>query len=272
MNLAPIKSKIKEGYVKILVPFYAMRYPKYKGNETIVFHVGRCGSNLLSSMLNNHPQVDALGETNRLLRKKYFLANDTTEKKLKKIISRSSNKYTFFEIKGMDDLGIFDKNWDELRKAIEGLKMNTIILKRDFENILLSNLTAIDRKKRGLPGWVVKQSHDVETKTQKIRVDVNMPFGKKRASLEEEVTGWKNFYDQVEKNFPESIQLSYQKDLEQDAQIGLNKVLKHLGLSTIKATTKMVKVTKKLPEEVIENYKEVKEILDNCKIKQTPTK
>jgi hypothetical protein len=263
-TVAKLKRNLLNFRDHLLIPYYNVRYPKFKGNEVVIFHVGRCGSTYLSELLNNHPEIHSLGELNSCYRKKYYSSKETPQRKIKKSFRRSKAKYSILEIKGEDDLGILNLSLNELVFILESLKIHVFLLKRDnLFNIYISMALGWERKKRGESAWHFRNTNVSVEKIILNPDDANAPWRTPKRNLIEVLDYFNGFNYNLLRFIKEENVIIYERDLQKNNLIAVNKILKLWNLSLPNLKVSLVKINNKSTNEVVSNYDEVKEYLKN---------
>jgi hypothetical protein len=144
-----------------------------------------------TNTLGLKPEVQSLGEVNRLFKKGFFKKSDSIENKLKKIVRRSKREFTVFEIKGVFDIHLlkcgtlinnvsdFDRNMNdyiEICNALKDLNVRPVFLYRsNYLKMIVSLKSALERKKNGMPGWIVKDENKLNS-IRKLKINPYSPF------------------------------------------------------------------------------------------------
>ena len=236
--------------------------------NVVMFHAGRCGSTVVGMLLNQHPQINWIGEILAKFREK-FGDSSWVWKDPKTMIKLRTNIHPYrtlgLEIKRSQ---IINTNINE-SKVIKLLKRigyeKFIILKR--KNYLRKKISEIVASKMG------KMNVDKRVKTPKVRIPVNM--GKwdvhtefvKNDTLTDHFERLDKFYKKIEKALKkfELLSLSYEEHVKDDPKKAAEEICKFVNLETHEMKIETEKINRKSIKESISNFEEVENFLEGTK-------
>lgn len=236
--------------------------------NVVMFHAGRCGSTVVGMLLNQHPQINWIGEILAKFREKFGDSSWVWEDP-KTMIKMRTNIHPCrtlgLEIKRSQ---IINTNINE-SKVIKLLKRigyeKFIILKR--KNYLRKKISEIVASKMG------KMNVDKRVKTPKVRMPVSM--GKwdvhtefvKNDTLTDHFERLDKFYKKIEKALKkfELLSLSYEEHVKDDPKKAAEEICKFANLETHEMKIETEKINRKSIKESISNFGEVENFLEGTK-------
>ena len=240
----------------------------FRKHNVAMMHIGRVGSTVLGDMMNQHPKIFWDGEPfERLMmvgtnKPQDFVIQTLTESSNKQAVSIYS-----FATKFMPEQHLWKEciNMNLSSYLAELKKLNIdkfIFIKR--ENYLKQVISVlVGRKKKE---W---HSQNKSTEVTKITIDIlNYEAGYDlKLPLFEYFKRIDKQYELLENLIqPEKMLiLSYEKDIEKDPFIAYNKVCEFLGIKNANPNISFKKTNPFSLKEMIENYNEVRSVLNGTK-------
>lgn len=221
-----------------------------------MFHIGRCGSTVVGTLLNQHPKIRWAGELFANLKRKYGGDSWVWENPMRMIRLRTNLhmcKVFGFEIKSKH----FGDVKMDIEKTIKYLKKlgykKYIILKR--ENYLKREVSKITGAK------MEKWNFETSIEPPKVKIPLTKKDGKEIVEHFKEID---EFYKRLEKKLENEItmELKYERDIKKDPKIAFKKLIEYNDLEEVRTKVRTKKINKKPIEERIENFREVKSALD----------
>lgn len=233
-----------------------------------MFHLGRCGSTVISNMLNQNGDIYWDGEIFENYRKyklieQKFISNPLGILKIR--INKQNTRYYGFEIKPYVEQHLNAKLLNvpltKLINVLTALKVNKfIVIKR--ENYL-KQLISFEMARLN------KRHHykiDEKTPSKKINLPIdNIQLGFSTKTLYETLVYYDSIYKSLESQLIDKdvLYISYEKDIEQDPNIAYRKIVNFLKIDYIQPKITIKKINKKSVKESLLNYEEVRKKLEN---------
>lgn len=257
------RKMLKELVISTLNPLLS---PMRPGNIAM-FHLGRCGSTVLSSLLDQHRSVYWASEFYSTVFKKWEKANDGNEiagempadaiDLLKANMRKAFHRYYGFEIKPFHfqliayEPEFFMENLEKL-----GFAYFIHLDRKNRLRKIVSSLRAHEDKK--------SYHQSGKAKLKKVRVDVDhivIDFNAK--SLLEFLSDYDLQYSSVKSLLApkKPLNLSYEDDIQEDPMIGYKKICDYIGLKPKDVTINLSRTNPFPVREMIENINEVERVL-----------
>lgn len=239
--LKKIKFKIRRIHEYI---FGHKNYVKF-----VVITRSRTGSNLLISLLNSNPNIRAYGEKfNRLKKKNCNLI-------YKEIFPMKSYKAIGFKIFYQHPIDSEDKTIWDLIKRNKNIKI-VHLQRKNILRIHISRLIAGKTKR-----WSSIKEGEIEVDTKKIFIDFE--------KLIDDVNNTKNWVNNLNNEFENNRIINiYYEDLVKNKNETIKDICKFLGVPHYKSSSKLKKQNPEKIEDLIINYNEIKEKLENTQFSQ----
>jgi len=254
--------------IKAYITYIKIWNKMFRKHNVAMMHIGRVGSTVLGDMMNQHPKIFWDGEPfERLMR----IGKNKPKDFVAQIITESSNKLAVpiysFATKFMPQQHLWHEciNMDLASYLSVLQKMNIdefIFIKR--ENYLKQVISVlVGRKKKE---W---HSQNKTTKITKINIDIQeyeAGYDLKLPLIE--------YFERIDKqyellldlvNSKKLLLISYEKDIEKDPFKAYTKVCEFLKIKNANPKISFRKTNPFLLEDMIENYNEVKLILENTR-------
>jgi hypothetical protein len=224
--------------------------------NVVMFHIGRCGSTVVGTLLNQHPRIRWGGEVFASLKRKYGKDSWVWEDPLRMIRLRTN-----IHICRVFGIEIKKKHFGDVKmkesKIIDRLEKigykKYVILKR--ENYLKREVSKIVGD--------VMENWNVEEEVDPPKVEIPILNGDGKAIIHrfKEID---NFYNSLEKqiNEKEYIKISYERDIKEEPKKAFNKITRWVGLKSVNTKVRTKKINKRPLGERISNFDEVKKVLD----------
>ena len=232
--------------------------------NVVMLHTGRCGSQVLGNMLNERKDVFWAGEIFEKYMVQKKLVNDfyseILNERRKKIVSNFG-----FEIKRLDQLHMnqdcLNMKPSDLISELKGFKnIKFILLER--KNYLRRAISAqVGRDKKT---WHSKNKSSLLTKTY---IDIKkFQTGHKKQPLLELFESMENNYKLFKDILPsESLFITYEEDILEDPRKAYKKICDYLDLSYENIEPKLRRTNPYEIKQMISNYDEVKDLLNDTK-------
>jgi len=212
----------------------------------VVIARARTGSNLLLSLLNNHPQIRAYGE------KFSHLGSKNTKLIFNEIFPKKSTKTIGFKLFYYHPIDSEDKSIWEILKNDTNFKI--IHLQR--KNVLRAHISELIARKSDL--WMDRGSNEVGLVKKKININVD-EFYRVLEKNEKHIEKVKNQFQQHK-----MIDVFYE-DLVDNRSKTMERVFDFLNVSNHDSKTDLIKQNPEKMNDLIMNYEELVEKLINSK-------
>lgn len=232
---------------------------RLRKTNVVMFHIGRCGSTVVGTLLNQHPKIRWGGELFANLKRKYGMDSWVWEDPLRMIKLRTS-----IHICRVFGIEIKKKHFEDVKMSINDIISDLehlgykkyIILKR--KNYLKREVSRIVGNK--MEGWNFKEEVD----PPKVEVPIINRDGKTITDYFRETD---SFYKTLEKNIERenTLKISYERDIKENPKVAFEKITKLVGIKSVKTKISTKKINKKPLEERISNFEEVKSVLEKTK-------
>lgn len=240
------------GYLRLLVFWSANPKTKF-----IIFTQSRCGSGLLATLIGNHPDMFLDGEifnANRHFKVsslRLYLASRSS-------LARLKNKGVYgFKLKLhhlTDHQGLSMEQAKAFVSSLHKAGWKIIYLRRN--NYLRRSLSSLAAQKRG-----VRHVHGDENKLQKIHVDSAKLLERIKVSEQRVAQD-----EMILEGIPYLL-IEYEKELLDQSQHSLScrKIFEYLHIPTVDVQTKLTRTSTNDLSKTIDNYEEIKKVLENTK-------
>ena len=226
-----------------------------------IFHVGRCGSTVLTDLLEQHPDVHSDGETYvRVLeqaratgRTPHEIAGDPADY-VQRRLRRAGAKWFMFDLK-------FD-HVDRLEGSIEryvadlaamGVDRFVVLRRRNLLRKFASQHMAVQRGAYHSTDATARRRIRVHLDVEELSVDgIIAPIGEHLRRITEQY----ETFDRIAADHA-VLHLDYEDDLLADPLIGHGKVLDHVGLRPHVPSIRMQKLNPYPLAEIVENHADV---------------
>lgn len=238
-----------------------------KGNIA-TFHMGRCGSTVLGSLLHQHPKIFWDGEIitrfYRFKRKKRyqsFSLEDIQNNQKKIILSRmniAGAKYYGFETRffQMKELGMTPAEYINMLESF-GFSHFIILERKNYLRVAVSWLIAHDNRKYHQP--VIQKA-----KLRAIKIDINnVKIDSECKPLISYLEEWGYFYREVERflALKKTLKIIYEEDIIDNPEKGYKRVCDFLRLEPRQVVTQHGRTNPFKMHDLLLNYKEVEKAL-----------
>jgi len=238
--------------------------------NVIMLHIGRCGSTVVSQLLIQHPDIHWSKE----LYSPIFLEWQR----------KNMGKETIGQMPE-DAISYLQKDMKEAHKRIYGFEMKPFHFRlvgysaksyiHQLSSLDFNNFILLDRKNRLrkiVSSLIARKrgryhiEHQTKAKLTKVHVNVDdvridfdsKPLIKYLSDYDKEINRLKKFMKEKR-----VLQLTYEDDIQEDPQKAFERICEFLGLQTSNATITLSRVNPFPIRDMIDNFKEVQEILAN---------
>lgn len=253
----------REVKIRLLASAYPL-FPSDKRKGIFMWHHGRCGSTVLGRVLNQHPAIRWRGE----IYEPYADAGTPRlnfRDDLKYTQLECGRKLPGFEIKGLPSqhlptLGVSLRQFlDAVREL--GFSHGIFLDRRNTLRKLIS-VQIVDQGLRQSYHTAVGKDADLKGRLrvdpQRIRIQgKHAPLLDMIRHIEEE-TGKAR---QLMAEYFDFLPLYYEDHIEADPLVAYREILAHLGLPPHEAQVTLKRVNVKTLQELVENYREVEDLL-----------
>lgn len=246
------------------------RHNKSRSGNVAMFHTGRCGSTVLGSLLNQHPEISWAGEVFEGLHKRYKKYRWRKENPLKilemKMYSRKCN-YFGFETKSLREQHLrpewIDMSLADYISALSrlGFKQFIILTRRNYLKRVMSATVGF---KTGI--WHQKKNKKADQ--IKVNIDINnFRTGNTSKHLLQHFHDLDQHYFELNTILKENnlLNLTYENDIQDHPLVAYNKICDFLGVESFPVEIKYNKTNPFKMFEIIENFDELKSVLKNSK-------
>lgn len=265
MQTAEIKSAVRRYLSNHRVPAEVVSQtmglftkPIRKTN-VVMFHIGRCGSTVVGTLLNQHPKIRWGGEVFASLKRKYGRDSWVWEDPFRMIKLRTN-----IHICRVFGVEIKKKHFGDVEMDKKSIVNR--LEKLGYEKyVLLKRKNYLKREVSRIVGDVMENwNFEEEVTPPKVKIPVLNSDGKTIIKHFKEID---NFYKNLEKNVrnKDCLKISYEKDIEEDPKRAFNKITQWAGVKSVKTKVKTKKINKSPLEERISNFEEVKRVLGKTK-------
>lgn len=227
------------------------------------FHQGRCGSQVVASLLSQHPKISSYQEIFQpYMQKKSLPTKPENMLRMRRVYSIPSYAVVeakFFECQHLSLLDLSIRDFvDVVRRC--GFRKFIILNRLNYLRKIVSTRIAIARGGK----WHYKANDEVPTTT--VRLDVEKTFIMGKAAPIVDL--FKYFDEQyqilrVALAGEDVLELTYEEDIFDDPMIAYNKVCNWLGLERFPARVIYRRTNVKELSEVVENWGEVSGVLSD---------
>lgn len=247
-NIVEISKKKFEKMIEFTMNNWYSIFGQKQYEKFIVITSARTGSGLLISLLNNHENIEARGELYRSLEGKTSIDrwNQIFNFKNKNIYTAGFKIFYFhpFDKKNSEVWNIIKQ--DKSIKIIHLIRENKI---RSYVSLKIAEKT--DK-------WTRKSKTQISLKEKQINVDLK-DFKRRIDAIE-----MKESKISLEYNDHPFFELSYE-DLVNNKNKVMSELFKFLGVEEWETKSNYKKQNKEKLEDIILNYKEFKDLLENSK-------
>lgn len=233
-----------------------------KGN-VVIWHIGRCGSTVLSSVLNQHPNINCLGEVFNPLMDVKESGEDIPDidSFFSNLVNNEPSKSRIIEVKFLESqhLTIYNQKLSDLILKLKeiGYDKYVVLERKNYLKRMISHCVAQETKIYHIEKNKTPELHKIHINTQAIKV------GKETRSLLEWFSIFSSSYSNLRSNLTgePNIELQYENDIQLDVKKAYHKVCSFINTegSTIEipyARTNPFKM-----KDVVINFSEVEELL-----------
>ena len=236
-----------------------------ENNDAVIFHIGRCGSTLLSNILGQHPIVECRGEIFNPLMKIKLRGEPipSIDNVLLNLRKKKNSPIQIFELKFLNDqhLSLYKL---EINQFIE------IVVNNGFNRFIV-----LERKnylRRMISHCISQQTSIYHLKANqtavlvRIKIDLqNIKVGIATRSLIEWMDIFSKSYENIRLmlSYYSFCVLSYVNELLNDITLGYNKVCKYLNIIPDKISITTKRTNPFSLKEILINYNEVERHLHN---------
>ena len=252
---------------------------KFSLGNIAMFHIGRSGSTVLGDLLNQSPKILWDGEVyhsyvdwggQKAIRKGQDPSIDPV-KLLQAQKIKARRRYYGFEVKfyHLDRTSISLS--DYIQQISELGVSHFIVLKRkNYLRKIVSSYVAFDKKKNNLRTIDESDHHSVDAKARlyQINLDVNnVTIDGSKKSLLEHLDYYQDHFQQLDAELADKkvLRLTYEDHIAEGPTKGYHQACDFLGISRHPVTVQYGKTNPFKLSEIIENFSEVENILNNTK-------
>lgn len=234
--------------------------------DVVIWHIGRCGSTVLGSMLNQNPAVQWENEIFRplLLRTRAGQRIPGMSEAVAAVSARKQKPVQAVEVKFLDaqHLDIFGTNpTDMLAMFLErGFDRFVILRRRNHLRRMVSHCVAEVTQQYHVAKGSVADLHPIVLDPHSIRV------GEKRQSL----LAWFREFDDAYARLGSLLarhphcEVVYEEDLERDPRIGYRKVCAFLGIEPGEVEVLFSRTNPFSLAEILVNYDAIRELIERA--------
>ena len=226
-----------------------------------IFHVGRCGSTVLTDLLGQHPDVHNDGETYvRVLeqakasgRTPADVGGDPADY-IQRRLRRAGAKWFMFDLK-FDHVGRLDGTMQQYVDDLERIGVDRFVSlrRRNLLRKFVSQRMAVERGAYHSTDAAARERIQVHLDLHELSVDgVIAPINEHL----DRITGQYDDFERITAGRA-VLHLDYEHDLLADPLIGHDKVADHVGLRPHTPSVRMQKLNPFPLEEIVANYGEV---------------
>lgn len=250
---------------RLVGPLWSHRRP----GGLVMFHIGRCGSTVLSEMLSQHPEVYWDGETYVRVLQELRDANQDRltsgfdpASYIERRLPRSGSRWFGFDTKfyHVTDFGLpIQQYLDDLSQI--GFSKVIVLRRRNYLRKVVSSRLGYER------GWYHTKARPAATQSS-VHINVDeIGVDGTSASLIEHFERWDNEYETVERHLGthQVLHLAFEDDIEVDPLVAYRRVVDFLGLQPHSAQVTLKRVNPQPLAELIQNYDEVDSLLSGTK-------
>jgi hypothetical protein len=234
-----------------------------KVTNAVMFHIGRCGSTVLSNMLNQNPAVQCEGEIFNPLMANFenkFIPNINDI--IIDVKNRKDLPIQLFEIKFLEaqHLSLFNINLKEMLDILlsHGFNHFIILERKNYLKRMISHCVAQETKIYHIEKNSSAKLHQIYLNSQAIKV------GTRIQSLLEWFEIFEQSYSELRfltKNFP-TLNLFYEEDVEKDVQKGYLKICSFFEIAPVNVQCPFIKTNPFSLSETLMNYHEIQELMN----------
>jgi hypothetical protein len=227
-----------------------------------LFHVGRCGSTVLSFMLRQNPNVDwgdEIFDAPNLVATPGFRPSRPWIRSMIEIVANGSKRECFgFESRVHDfHAGCIPLTKTDFVSLLEDIGFTHFIVLRRH-NLLRVVISARVARETGRlhVGREPRQA-------TRVQLDVADPLGWSVGSLIEFIEGCDRFYEEVDDALSgkNKLEIAYEADIEGDPSVAYNEVCRFVDIEPTPAQPQQARTNPFTIEEMLINYDEVAEVL-----------
>jgi hypothetical protein len=231
----------------------------------MIYHVGRCGSTVLTKLLNQNPKLMSFGEvflkSHRQGRLVDMPDNILRLQRVSAFPKRAIVEVKFLERQHLSVIG------QSVREFVDcayenGFRKSIILNRENYLRIILSRAIAVARGDK----WHIKKEDQV-SRTQ-VNLDVErIPLGHHQYPMFELFEYIDSQYQELREALDgtDATELTYEKDILTDPRIAYGKVCRWLGLPEEPVSVTLQRTNTQSLRESIVNWKEVAMALKDTK-------
>lgn len=237
-----------------------------KGN-VVIWHIGRCGSTVLSSILNQHPKIQSLKEfLNPIMQAKSLGKEipdiETTFQELK---NYNPSKIQILEVKFLEaqHLSVYNISLPDLiNRFIEiGYDKFIILERKNYLNRMISHCVGQETRIFHLKEGEKPRLHSITMDVNKISV------GKDKKSLIDWFKDFEGSYGRLRSYLSDSIflELQFEEDIQSNVIQAYEKVCLFLNVETYNSEVPFARTNPFDKRDILINFKEVEKVLKETK-------
>lgn len=256
---------IKETVKNVLRPVLTPLRPA----NMVMFHIGRCGSTVLSTLLRQHKNMFWASEYYVQVFRDWERANGGQEIKgempedaiemLKKSMRHAMHRYYGFEIKPFH-FQLIDYSMESFVDKLDGLGFRHYIIldrKNRLRKIVSSALAHADRVK-------YHQGKEAGAKLKQIHLNVDrieIDYASKSllqflSDYDEQFVSLKNLLES--RNY---LSLTYEEDVQEDPRVGYRRICEYTGMRSKDISAQLSRTNPFPVKDMIANFEEVEAVL-----------
>lgn len=237
---------------------------RWRPGAVAVFHIGRCGSTVLTDLLDQHPGVYWDGETygrviadiKRSGRSRAEVEFDPVQYVVRRL-PRSGHRWYGFDLKfsHVTEFGLAVADYvDAARSA--GVTHFVILRRNNYVRHAISGINGGRRGKYHHRDGAPEPLAPIALPLQAVNVDLY------RSSLIEHFERWDRLYNEVELHLGENaLTITYEHDIAPDPQVGYSKVQNFLGLPPYSPRVRLRRSNPEPLGDLITNLDELRQYL-----------
>lgn len=236
--------------------------------NVVMLHAGRCGSTVVGMLLNQHPQINWIGEILAKFREKFGDSSWVWEDPETMIRMRTNIhpcKILGLEIKRSQIINT-NMNENSVIKLFKKIGYEKFVVLRR-KNYLKKKISEIVAKKIG------KMNVSERVKTPKVRMPINMGRWDvhtefvKNDTLTDHFERLDKFYEKIEEMLKkhEVLNLSYEEHVKDNPKRAAEEICNFLNLESHEMKIETEKINRKSIKESISNFGEVESFLKGTK-------
>lgn len=236
-----------------------------KNGNVVIWHIGRCGSTVLSSVLNQHPNINCLGEVFNPLMDTNELGKDVPDfdSFFSNLINHEPSKIRILEVKFLESqhLSVYNMTLPNLINKFKEIGYDRfIILERtNYLKRMVSHCVGQETKIYHLKKDETPKLHRINMDVESIKVGVaTNPFIEWLRIFKNEYIQLRSYM--VAANF---IELQFEEDIQVDVKKAYDKVCAFLNIESSIINIPYTRTNPFHVKDMLININEVESVLSN---------